>query len=97
MAAFQKDTAAERKASPNQTAAAIWQRGAHMSQVQGECGSKAHAKQKRCPQVHSGSQCTSPATLMARPQWGTLGHHLTSLLACDDSQAPFKQQNSEQN
>ena len=53
-----------------------------MSQVQGEWGSRAQAKQKRWPQAHSGSQCTSPGTRMARPQCGTLGHHLTSWLSC---------------
>ena len=53
-----------------------------MAQVQGEWGSSAQAKQKRCPQAHSGSQCTSPATRRARPQCGTLGHHLTSWLSC---------------
>ena len=54
----------------------------HMSQVQGEWGSSAQAKQNRRPQAHSGSQCTSPATRIARPQWGTLGHHRTSALSC---------------
>ena len=49
-----------------------------MSQVQVEWGSRAQAKQKRWPQAHSGSQCTSPATRTARPQCGTLGHHRTS-------------------
>ena len=53
-----------------------------MSQVQGECGSSAQAKQKRCPQAHSGSQCTSPATRTARPQCGTPGHHRTMSLSC---------------
>lgn len=41
---------------------------AHISQVQGEWGSSPQAKQKRSPQEHSGSQCTSPSTLIARPQ-----------------------------
>ena len=54
----------------------------HMSQVQGECGSSAQAKQKRCPQGHSGSQCTSPATRTARPQCGTPGHQRTMSLSC---------------
>ena len=53
-----------------------------MSQVQGECGSSAQAKQKRCPQGHSGSQCTSPATRTARPQCGTPGHQRTMSLSC---------------
>ena len=43
-----------------------------MSQVQGECGSSVQAKQKRVPQLHSGSQCGSPSTRTALPQCGTL-------------------------
>ena len=43
-----------------------------MSHVQGECGSSVQAKQKRVPQLHSGSQCGSPSTRTALPQCGTL-------------------------
>ena len=46
-----------------------------MSQVQGECGSSVQAKQKRVPQLHSGSQCGSPSTRTALPQCGTLRTH----------------------
>ena len=53
-----------------------------MSQVQGEWGSSAHAKQKRSPQSHSGSHCASPSTRTARPQQGTLGHQRTIALSC---------------
>lgn len=56
-------------------------RRAHISQVQGEWGSSPQAKQKRTLQVHSGSQWTSPTTLTARPQWGTLGHQRTIALS----------------
>ena len=43
-----------------------------MSQVQGECGSSVQLKQKRSPQLHSGSQCGSPSMRTALPQCGTL-------------------------
>ena len=53
-----------------------------MSQVQGECGSSAQAKQKRAPHAQTGSQCGSPSQRSARPQCGTLGHQRTSALSC---------------
>lgn len=53
----------------------------HIKHEQGECASDTQLKQNCKPQEHSTSQNSSFSTLIAFPQWGILGHHLTILLS----------------
>mmetsp|Transcript_19860 Transcript_19860/g.63211 ORF Transcript_19860/g.63211 Transcript_19860/m.63211 type:complete len:273 (-) Transcript_19860:240-1058(-) len=54
----------------------------HMRHEHGECGTDRQLKQNLWPHEHSGSQKTSPSsTCTAKPQCGTLGHHLAFALS----------------